>query len=710
MMRKPILFLFFSLLAFSCNKKVALLAVDVYFANAATGSNNGSNCANARALSSHVIGDDVAGNTLHICGTITGTGGSNIFTTLAAGSSGSPITLLWEAGAIVQAPYFPGGSTVNSGVGAIVLNKNYWTLDGGASGIIQNTANGTGKTNAQPSNAIYGSGLSNLTIKNLTIQNLYINQGIVNPTSTSGTGSTATLTCSFAGCGFATGQVARIDSCSVSGYNVNSATVTVSGNAIQYSSTGTGAATGCRISDEQVNEGSALAFGINLVNVSTVRITSNVLHDMLDGIYLVSTQSGGLSNIEIDHNQIYNTNIMVDGGTGCNGCTGTGIYVHDNSLHDMVNWDEGANQNHHNFIHLFASGAGAVLDTMFFYNNVMYGDPGIEQTTSVNFEPTAGGTINTPLGVFNNVRRNDSGSSSHTNSAYGDVNGNVAGMIIANNTFLGNSTSQSLINAGIQIAQNNIVEKNNIIDNYGWGRSVSSTVTTFSVSNHITNRLGGYATQMNGGFFSYTLTTWQTLTGGEAAPPSVNGSAVNVQTSAPWKPNTGSPAIGAGANLYSTCNGQPVPGLGALCSDINGVVRPSAAAWDAGAAQFSGGSGPSPPGGSQITFTTEPLPTATQPTLTAVSPAKTYVTSKGCSQDGVKFLNPCNFAITCSNCSAATALTLNGQTVQQTYATNTMTASVPLSMLLPVPSKVTLQNFAATNSTNVPILSRRAGR
>src|SRR5262249_33694153 len=56
----------------------------------------------------------------------------------------------------------------------------------------------------------------------------------------------------------------------------------------------------------------------------------------------------------------------------------------------------------------------------------------------------------------------------------------------------------------------------------------------------------------------------------------------------------GSPAISAGTNLTSICSGQPVPGLGALCSDKTGVARPASGSWDAGAYQSKEPSGTPP--------------------------------------------------------------------------------------------------------------------
>ena len=69
----------------------------------------------------------------------------------------------------------------------------------------------------------------------------------------------------------------------------------------------------------------------------------------------------------------------------------------------------------------------------------------------------------------------------------------------------------------------------------------------------------------------------------------LNAGCVPGSVGASCAPTSTSPLRGAGVNLYSVCNGQPNPGLGALCSDYLGVARPTSAAWDAGAIQYSSG-------------------------------------------------------------------------------------------------------------------------
>ena len=109
------------------------------------------------------------GTIVHLCGTFTAAAGADSFVQFqGSGSSGHPITLRWESGAIVQAPYF---SNVHGGID--VNGKSYITIDGGSNGIIRNTANGTGMSFHKASVLISGMG-SNNTITNLSLLNNYV--------------------------------------------------------------------------------------------------------------------------------------------------------------------------------------------------------------------------------------------------------------------------------------------------------------------------------------------------------------------------------------------------------------------------------------------------------------------------------------------------------------------------------------------------------
>lgn len=167
-----ILTLCFVLLSTAC------FAEDIYIAQASAGANSGANCSNARSVSWFNTSGNWAnpkqsgqlgpGDTAHLCGTLT-----TPLTTQASGNSRSPITILFESGAMFSA------STWSTGTGAITINKNYITLDGGTNGIIQATRNGTtaafGGTNIN-NNSIYGvyiMGASYITVQNLSIKTIY---------------------------------------------------------------------------------------------------------------------------------------------------------------------------------------------------------------------------------------------------------------------------------------------------------------------------------------------------------------------------------------------------------------------------------------------------------------------------------------------------------------------------------------------------------
>ena len=159
-------------------------ASDIYIAQNAAGANTGADCADAHSAgwfnSSANWGSNAGqigpGTTVHLCGTFTGAADSTMLTFQGSGASGQPITLLFEPGAVLQAPYWAssvGGTTA----GAITLGKSRsWIIvDGGTNGLVQNTANGSSLANHAPSTGISGFGCSNCTVQNLSIANIYVN-------------------------------------------------------------------------------------------------------------------------------------------------------------------------------------------------------------------------------------------------------------------------------------------------------------------------------------------------------------------------------------------------------------------------------------------------------------------------------------------------------------------------------------------------------
>lgn len=89
-------------------------ATNIYIAQAAAGGANGADCADALPSSYFNNGGNWGsganqigpGTTVHLCGTITGAPGSTLLTVQGSGASGSPVTILFESGAQLNAPYW----------------------------------------------------------------------------------------------------------------------------------------------------------------------------------------------------------------------------------------------------------------------------------------------------------------------------------------------------------------------------------------------------------------------------------------------------------------------------------------------------------------------------------------------------------------------------------------------------------------------------
>lgn len=487
---------------------------DIYIAEAAAGSDNGADCNDAYPVTffnntsnwGTGAGQIGPGTTVHLCGTFTASAGASGYLTFhGSGTSGSPITLKFEPGAILQAPYW--GGTPNVSGGAIDTGGNsYVTIDGGTNGIIQATANGTNLANQQGTAVgVFANHGNNVTIENLTIANLYVHAN--------------------------------------------------------------------NLSDENGLD----TYGIWIANGNNLTVNANTIHDTKWGI-TTEFDTNMYSNLIISNNDIYNIDhgIFHNAGSASGGQSSTQIFG--NTIHDFANWDDTADDNHHDGIHVNAN-AGSSLSGIQIYDNYIYGDPGINGNTFIFSYPDAG-TITSPIQIFNNVFADTS--TSHLLADGFVALDNVAGTIM-NNTFMnpggGSANGSQPVGVDIYTAGTNTVENNIFSD--------LTEPLRFGASGTVSNYNDFYGIPNNGGweqpFGTYytSLASWTTATGLDAASitssPNLNGSYI---------PQSGSPVIGAGANLTSTCSSQPNPGLGALCDDANYSSRPSSGGWDLGAYDY----------------------------------------------------------------------------------------------------------------------------
>ena len=275
------------------------------------------------------------------------------------------------------------------------------------------------------------------------------------------------------------------------------------------------------------------------------------------------------------------------------------VYFYNNNLSNAITWDTGSSgEYHHDGLHLWAyctNGAtycaGTYWNNAYVYNNHFFGDWGpINTTAHIFFE----GNVHNSW-IFNNL--NDCTANQCDDGIYSIQSSNVSHVL--NNTLLGAGSGQStpvMIVGGPSVtAQNNVVStSNDLIIVSATDPSGKNNTTIAALSNNVYMVGGTNAFVWHTTFLSFSqFPTW-TSSSGEKNSVTASKSTINLPEGTL---QSGSPAIGAATNLYSLCQGQPTPGLGALCSDANGVQRPTSGVWDAGAFSYNTSSPPGPPTG-----------------------------------------------------------------------------------------------------------------
>lgn len=512
----------------------AARANDIYIAQTAAGANTGQSCANAFAYTffntasnwGTGAGQIGPGTTVHLCGRI-----ANALTAQGSGSSGSPVTILFDSvskGQISMAALPATGGLVLDG-------QSYITVDGNNSiGVIQSANNGSPSSlcsGSTYSSDIISKGISAASTRNIEIKNLTIGPVYVHVCT----------------------------------------------------------------ADDSANHSALSPPGpvcISFSGTQGMTIDGNTMHDAAWCL------NGGGNNISIHHNAIYNIDHGLGMGIAAASATMTGLYFYNNSVRDATIWDTDDNSFHHDGVHLFAycsNGSslcsGSYITSVYIYNNHVYGSWLANTTGALFFE----GNIRSAY-VFNNYL---DGSRFINRFYLLPLEGtNVA---VYNNTAVGYSTADSdpslfLLGGLGSVTENNIFSTANSV--IGTGASFFGTPFTVALLAHniYANgggnafvwcpRSGGSCSFLGSGQFS----VWESDSGETGSSYS---SSAGLNANGTLTP--GSPAIAAGVNLYSTCNGQPNPGLGALCYDAAGNPRPASGPWDAGAYNLSSGSVPSPP-------------------------------------------------------------------------------------------------------------------
>ena len=520
----------------------------VYIAQTAGGANTGADCANASPASffntagswGNGAAQIGAGTVVHLCGAWTGAANSVLLTFQGSGAPGSPIELLFEAGASLQAPYFKSGYGTGTG-GAINLNgKSNLIIDGGATcgevggspvnvsncnGVIQNTANGTVLTYQLGSSAIYSSGSPhNVEIRNLVIKNMYLRVDPQNNSAAADGGGVYGI---------------YFDHADFSGLNIHH-------NNIQNNARGT-------------------VLDFEGTNVSGVTIANNYV---ADAGWHISIAGYG------------------------NGTAVGNIQIHDNEITDWHNWLTPTGAFHSNGIMIFNSclptqtcSAGDTSSNI--YNNYIHGDMtgGKPLYNSSGFISPQDNTSG--FRIFNNRLHCTGGCQGMVYWLGCDFGGSRAcggnGQIY-NNTMIteggGNcvvvgTVTPSLIKNNIMVGCNGLEtllgDYTQIVSDYNVGYNLNTWAASASP------------------YSAYNLAQWQA-----AKSKDRNSAASNPLFDASDRLQMGSLAIGLGTNLTSL-------GIAQLNKDMLGAARRGSGTWDAGAYQFTMVSPLAPPAGLTVT-------------------------------------------------------------------------------------------------------------
>ncbi len=273
------------------------------------------------------------------------------------------------------------------------------------------------------------------------------------------------------------------------------------------------------------------------------------------------------------------------------------VYFYNNTVDGMTAWDSTNNVWHHDGVHLWAyctDGSsycsGTYWTQVYIYNNHFDGDPGANFNSWIFNEENIRNEW-----VFNNIFDN---SARALQNGAGPVYGQGNNTHYWNNTFIGNS-SQGVTNlntGGPSVtSENNVNCSGQLISMMNADESGQQPTTVTALDHNYYMSGNSNAFIWKGTFLSFSdFSNWES---DSRETNSAVSSSCTVNSNGTLQ--SGSIAVGGGTNLYTTCNGQATPGLGALCSDYNGTARPSTGAWDAGALSYSTSAQPNPPTGLQ---------------------------------------------------------------------------------------------------------------
>lgn len=300
-------------------------------------------------------------------------------------------------------------------------------------------------------------------------------------------------------------------------------------------------------------------------------VTNCVIHDMYIGISC-NYGTAGCSGIYIEGCSITNINWGVQCGDVTAGSSCDKVYIQNNIIGNFVMWDDPSSDSfHHNAAYCWAQLNSAFHQAIISGNTVFgYGN---YNTSGFYFSGNSGSTVGMvgPIYIYNNIFNDQNGSPANGHVYLLPNAGFVA--VEANNDFFGNSWSTALDWDAAYGGSQTVSFLNNIVSNTMAMTIYDDATATWSSDYNDFIQLPGlgdwFSASGNNSAGLRSLSTW--LANGFDQ----HSLEVNPSLSSSFIPQSGSPLIDAGTNLYSIFN-----------TDCAGNLRPATGAWTVGAYQY----------------------------------------------------------------------------------------------------------------------------
>jgi hypothetical protein len=303
---------------------------------------------------------------------------------------------------------------------------------------------------------------------------------------------------------------------------------------------------------------------------SNVTISGNTIHDakwcITGGVATGTT----VADRSIFNNTIYNCDHGVAVGMGGTNSVLNGLSVHNNDISNFQNWDDAANNNHHDGIHIWSYNSGDSITGTLIYDNYIHGDWGAGMNSALFAEASTG----IPSAYYFNNLVLDQSTVSHQGA--GMIALEMNGVTVANNTMFASNVSIS--STAMNFYGTGVIVDNNIAVGMVGAIQFQSGATWTTIDHNDYYNIGTNGWNLNGSFPS-----WQSSCSCDS-----HSTTSNPVFTSTYGLGAGSAAIALGLNLAGDS-------VSALDYDKAGALRPATGAWDAGAYDYGGSGTPQAP-------------------------------------------------------------------------------------------------------------------